>query len=203
MRIKIDIFVCRFYRQFILFAFYFSISMVCFVLRPGPPPTGLKPPLINYTSTSTTVATTPFDFMDNESMLPDMYDEMMIGGGGLTELDAVQATTEMATGSDNATTINNGSGIGTPLIYEDGRGGRGGGTVSLHGKSSGSDRGKHRSTWNPANHTFKTNYTYNYNKVGGTRDTIILYIIIIHIAISHEHVAWRVGMYGGVIYAGR
>jgi len=120
------------------------------------------------------VATTPFDFMDNESMLPDnvMYDEMMIGGGGPTESETV-VTTEMAMINDTATT-NNGSGIRTPLIYEDGAGGGGGGTVSLHGKSSGSDRGKHRSTWNPANHTFKTNYTYNYNKVGGTGDTVLL-----------------------------
>lgn len=162
----------RFYRQFILFAFYFSISMVCFVLRPGPPPTGLKPPLINYTSTSTTVATTPFDFMDNESMLPDnvIYDEMMIGGGGPTEFETV-VTTEMVMVKENAT-ANNGSEIRTPLIYDDGGIGGGSGTVSLHGKSSGSDRGKHRNTWVPANHTFKTNYTYNYNKVGGTRDNI-------------------------------
>ncbi|XP_026810195.1 transient receptor potential cation channel subfamily V member 5 [Rhopalosiphum maidis] len=158
----------RFYRQFILFAFYFSISMVCFVLRPGPPPTGLKPPLINYTSTSTTVATTPLDFMDNESMLPDnvIYDEMMIAGGVPIELDTV-ITTEIMTTNTATDTATNDSGIETPLIYEDGGGGGGGrsdGTVSLHGKSSGSDRGKHRSTWNPANHTFKTNYTYNYNK---------------------------------------
>ncbi|CAH1708146.1 unnamed protein product [Aphis gossypii] len=160
----------RFYRQFILFAFYFSISMVCFVLRPGPPPTGLKPPLINYTSTSTTVATTPLDFMDNESLLPDnvMYDEMMIGGGVPIELETAITTeittpyTVPATATASFAAIN-GSGILTALIYEDGRGG-GSGTVNLHGKSSGSDRNKHRTTWNPVNHTFKTNYTYNYNK---------------------------------------
>lgn len=158
--------------------------MVCFVLRPGPPPTGLKPPLINYTSTSTTVATTPLDFMDNESLLSDnvMYDEMMIGGGVPIELETA-ITTEITTPYTVTTTATtsftaiNGSGILTALIYEDGGGGRGGGsgTVNLHGKSSGSDRNKHRTTWNPANHTFKTNYTYNYNKVGGTYATPYYY----------------------------
>jgi hypothetical protein len=137
------------------------------------------------------VATTPLDFMDNESMLPDnvIYDEMMIAGGVPIELDTVITTEIMTTNTATDTAINDSS-IETPLIYEDGGGGggRGDGTVSLHGKSSGSDRGKHRSTWNPANHTFKTNYTYNYNKVGGARTTHHI-IIIMHIAISHDNVA--------------
>ncbi|XP_025425861.1 transient receptor potential cation channel subfamily V member 5 isoform X2 [Sipha flava] len=153
----------RFYRQFILFAFYFSISMVCFVLRPGPPPTGLKPPLINYTSTSTTVATTPLDFMDNESLLPDnvVYDEMMIAGGGPVELEPLQpAVTEEMMVMPTEDPYNGTGGAITPLIYEDGNGG----TVNLHGKSSSSDRGKHRNTWNQANRTVRTNYTFNYNK---------------------------------------
>lgn len=157
--------------------------MVCFVLRPGPPPTGLKPPLINYTSTSTTVATTPFDFMDNDSMLPDnaMYDEMMNGGGDPAELETVHATTEMATTNDSGTANN--TVVGNPLIYEDGANAGGGGIVNLHGKSSSSDRGKHRSTWNQANRTFKTNYTFNYNKVIiKTRCALRL---------NHDHIAWR------------
>lgn len=140
--------------------------MVCFVLRPGPPPTGLKPPTINYTSTSTTVATTPMDFVDNESLLSDgvVYDEMMMAAGPVTDLDQLlPATAEPA---ENATDDPyNGTGAGTPpLIYDGG----GGDTVNLHGKSSSSDRGKHRNTWNPANHTFKPNY----NKVGKTTKPI-------------------------------
>jgi len=112
-----------------------------------------------------------------------MYDEMMIGGGVPIELDTA-ITTEITTPYTVTTTAItasfpaiNGSGILTALIYEGGGGGKGGGsgTVNLHGKSSGSDRNKHRSTWNPANHTFKTNYTYNYNKVGGTYDTPYYY----------------------------
>lgn len=134
--------------------------MVCFVLRPGPPPTGLKPPLINYTSTSTTVATTPLDFMDNESLLPDnvVYDEMVIGGGGPTELDVAVTAEMMAVPTEDPY---NGTAAATPPIYYD----DGGGTVHLHGKSSGSDRGKHRTTWNQANRTVRTNHTFNYNKV--------------------------------------
>lgn len=170
--------VFRFYRQFILFAFYFSISMVCFVLRPGPPPTGLKPPLINYTSTSTTVATTPLDFLDNESPLPDsvMYDEMMAQPEPdpppvVVVVAAAMVTTEETSPSDDATVPYDGvTGNGTPpLIYDDGGAATAAGTVQLHGKGSGSDRGKHRNTWQPANRTFKTNYTFGYNKVG-TRD---------------------------------
>lgn len=158
----------RFYRQFILFAFYFSISMVCFVLRPGPPPTGLKPPLINYTSTTTTVATTPLDFMDNESMLPDnvMYDEMiMMGGGGLADLDPAPTVSEIVeTPSKNRTNTNNGT--GTLLTYEgSGVNDDSGDTVNLYGKNSGSDRGRHKTTWTQPNRTIKTNYTFNYNKV--------------------------------------
>lgn len=142
--------------------------MVCFVLRPGPPPTGLKPPLINYTSTSTTVATTPMDFMDNESMSPDniMYDETMTvegGDSGVAELDPVvppgAAETPLA-GNDTATPLN---GTSTPLVYNSSIDGAGG-TVSLYGKSSGSDRGKHKTTWNQANRTAKTSPTFN--KVG-------------------------------------
>jgi hypothetical protein len=138
--------------------------MVCFVLRPGPPPTGLKPPLINYTSTSTTVATTPLDFMDNESLLPDnvVYDEMMVAGGGPVELEPLQpAVTEEMMVMPTEDPYNGTGGAITPLIYEDGNGG----TVNLHGKSSSSDRGKHRNTWNQANRTVRTNYTFNYNKV--------------------------------------
>lgn len=142
--------------------------MVCFVLRPGPPPTGLKPPLINYTSTTTTVATTPLDFMDNESMLPDnvMYDEMiMMGGGGLADLDPVPTVSEIVeTPSKNKTNTNNGT--GKPLTYEgSGANGDSGGTVNLYGKNSGSDRGRHKTTWTQSNRTIKTNYTFNYNKV--------------------------------------
>ncbi|VVC37752.1 Ankyrin repeat,Ankyrin repeat-containing domain,Ion transport domain [Cinara cedri] len=160
----------RFYRQFILFAFYFSISMVCFVLRPGPPPTGLKPPTINYTSTSTTVATTPMDFMDNDSMLPDsvMYDEMMMMGA-LTELDLqppLQVTTDMMTAAaaENDTDPTNGTGgVDTPSLVR-GDGGSGSENRNPKAKSSSSDRGKHRNTWNQANRTARTNYTFNYNK---------------------------------------
>lgn len=149
--------------------------MVCFVLRPGPPPTGLKPPLINYTSTSTTMATTPLDFMDNESLLSDnvVYDEMMIAGGGPIELEPLQpAVTEemMAIPTEDPYETNGTGGVITSLIYEDG----GAGTVNLHGKSSGSDRGKHRNTWNQANRTVRTNYTFNYNKV--VNITIIIII---------------------------
>lgn len=148
--------------------------MVCFVLRPGPPPTGLKPPLINYTSTSTTAATTPLDFMDGESMMPDgvMYDEMTVGGGaapGPADTDPLPVTTEMtaSTTAENSTApYSNGSQVdGTTLIYDSGGGG-GGVVVRLYGKSSGSDRNKHRQ-WTQANHTAKTNFTFGSNKVRG------------------------------------
>ncbi|XP_038209569.1 transient receptor potential cation channel subfamily V member 5 [Zerene cesonia] len=44
----------RFYRQFILFACYFLVSLVCFTLRPGPPDRVTNTTIIN-----TTVATVP------------------------------------------------------------------------------------------------------------------------------------------------
>lgn len=142
--------------------------MVCFVLRPGPPPTGLKPPLINYTSTTTTVATTPLDFMDNESLLPDnvMYDEMiMMGGGGLADFNPVTTVPEIVEmPSKNNTNINNGT--GTSLTYEGSSASvNSGGTSNLYGKNSGSDRNRHKTTWAQLNRTVKTNYTFNYNKV--------------------------------------
>lgn len=143
--------------------------MVCFVLRPGPPPTGLKPPLINYTSTSTTVATTPLDFADNDPLLSDnaMYDEMMAAGGGPTEIELPSAVTaEVPTSTEtvtvptydgNSTTLIYDGGVNsTTLIYDDGGGGM---VVKLHGKSSGSDRSRHRNTWSQANRTTNTNYT--------------------------------------------
>jgi len=51
----------------------------------------------------------------------------------------------------------------TPLVYG-GSGDGAGGTVNLFGKSSGSDREKHKTTWNQANHTAKKSSTFN--KVG-------------------------------------
>ncbi|PNF35990.1 hypothetical protein B7P43_G02292 [Cryptotermes secundus] len=46
----------RFYRQFFLFLFYFLISLVCFTLRPGPPPkqAATSPPLNSTGSNVTT-----------------------------------------------------------------------------------------------------------------------------------------------------
>lgn len=112
--------------------------------------------------------------MDNESMMPDgmMYDEMMIAAGGpggspqMTDLEPGQPLSGV---TEQAATVPYGGGNDTgdlgsttvPLIYEDG-----GGTVNLHGKSSSSDRGKHRGTWSPANRTVRNNSTFNYNKVG-------------------------------------
>jgi len=84
------------------------------------------------------------------------------GGGGVAELDPVlpgAAETPQA-GNDTAAPLN---GTGTPLVYG-GSGDGAGGTVNLYGKSSGSDRGKHKTTWNQANHTAKTSPTLN--KVG-------------------------------------
>lgn len=49
----------RFYRQFILFSFYFLVSLVCFTLRPGPPD---RPPN-NSTLLNTTIAT-PLNFTE-------------------------------------------------------------------------------------------------------------------------------------------
>ncbi|XP_026484620.2 transient receptor potential cation channel subfamily V member 5 [Vanessa tameamea] len=40
----------RFYRQFILFSFYFVISLVCFTLRPGPPDRALNATAVNTTT---------------------------------------------------------------------------------------------------------------------------------------------------------
>lgn len=128
--------------------------MVCFVLRPGPPPTGLKPPTINYTSTTTTVATAPIDIVDNESVLPDnaMYDEMMMTN---TEFDLQTPPPLESTAAAADDTM-------TAAPAENDTAG-GGGPVKLHGKTS--DRGKHRNTWNQANRTVTTNYTVKYNKV--------------------------------------
>ncbi|CAG9576063.1 unnamed protein product [Danaus chrysippus] len=39
----------RFYRQFILFSFYFLISLICFTLRPGPPERSLNVTAVNST----------------------------------------------------------------------------------------------------------------------------------------------------------
>ncbi|KAM3958296.1 transient receptor potential cation channel subfamily V member nanchung [Aphomia sociella] len=44
----------RFYRQFILFSFYFLISLVCFTLRPGPPDRALNTTALNATLTNIT-----------------------------------------------------------------------------------------------------------------------------------------------------
>lgn len=103
------------------------------------------------------------DFMDNESMLSDgvVYDEMMIGS--MTDLDPQLPVTAETAESATDDPYND-TGVSPPLIYD---GGGGGDTVNLHGKSSSSDRGKHRNTWNPANHTFKTNF----NKVSRRGET--------------------------------
>lgn len=97
------------------------------------------------------------DFMDNESLSDGVvYDETMIGadagggGGGSTESDSSAVATESVAIAENAS-----------LIYDTGNG-----RVNLYGKSSGSDRNKHRNTWNPANRTVNTNYTsFGFNKV--------------------------------------
>lgn len=123
--------------------------MVCFVLRPGPPPSGLKPPLINYTST-TTAATTPLDFVDNESPLSEnvMYDEALTNEAENSDpAEDNQTSAVITTGNVSGVVIT------TTLIYDNG------GTVNLYGKSSGSDRGKHRNTWTAVNYTAKTNYS--------------------------------------------
>ncbi|XP_032513421.2 transient receptor potential cation channel subfamily V member 5 [Danaus plexippus] len=39
----------RFYRQFILFSFYFLISLICFTIRPGPPERSLNATAVNST----------------------------------------------------------------------------------------------------------------------------------------------------------
>ncbi|XP_047523525.1 transient receptor potential cation channel subfamily V member 5 [Pieris napi] len=44
----------RFYRQFILFACYFVVSLVCFTLRPGPPDRALNSTVVNTTVASIT-----------------------------------------------------------------------------------------------------------------------------------------------------
>ncbi|XP_045489488.1 transient receptor potential cation channel subfamily V member 5 [Pieris rapae] len=44
----------RFYRQFILFACYFVVSLVCFTLRPGPPDRPLNSTVVNTTAASIT-----------------------------------------------------------------------------------------------------------------------------------------------------
>lgn len=44
----------RFYRQFILFACYFVVSLVCFILRPGPPDRALNSTVANTTSATLT-----------------------------------------------------------------------------------------------------------------------------------------------------
>ncbi|XP_050427082.1 uncharacterized protein LOC126837283 isoform X2 [Adelges cooleyi] len=148
----------RFYRQFFLFAFYFSISMVCFVLRPGPPPSGLKPPLNNYTS-STTTATTPMDFMDNETIPENViYDEIVdvTDLSSLTTVFNTETTTAMMS-LDNTTEAKD---LNDTLVFS-GKS-RPADTVSLFGKGSSSDRGKHRN-WDTANRN-GTNNTNNYNK---------------------------------------
>lgn len=53
MIIKIEFEICRFYRQLFLFCFYFVLSLISFVLRPGPSPVRNKP------TTPTPTTTTP------------------------------------------------------------------------------------------------------------------------------------------------
>ncbi|XP_050521894.1 transient receptor potential cation channel subfamily V member 5 isoform X2 [Daktulosphaira vitifoliae] len=137
----------RFYRQFFLFAFYFTISMLCFVLRPGPPPSGLKPPVSNYTST-TTMATTPMEFLDNESLPENIaYDEMI----EITELE-IPETTMAVLITDNPTLFNY---LNDTSDISD----KQSNMKNLHGKSSNSDKSKHKN-WD----TNDKNSSMNNNK---------------------------------------
>lgn len=62
----------RFYRQFFLFLFYFLISLVCFTLRPGPPPTK---PISGFNSTKNlTISNMTNDFYNElTTALPKWY----------------------------------------------------------------------------------------------------------------------------------
>ncbi|KDR23153.1 Transient receptor potential cation channel subfamily V member 5, partial [Zootermopsis nevadensis] len=61
----------RFYRQFFLFLFYFLFSLVCFTLRPGPPPkqAPTTPPPLNKTAINITASTPNSTFPHVSSQL--------------------------------------------------------------------------------------------------------------------------------------
>ncbi|XP_069703753.1 transient receptor potential cation channel subfamily V member 5 isoform X1 [Periplaneta americana] len=64
----------RFYRQFFLFLFYFLFSLVCFTLRPGPPPKTALTPQTNNTGINNT---TPVPF-SNISNFPEMASQLRL-----------------------------------------------------------------------------------------------------------------------------
>nr|QEQ91638.1 nanchung [Periplaneta americana] len=64
----------RFYRQFFLFLFYFLFSLVCFTLRPGPPPKTALMPQTNNTGINNT---TPVPF-SNISNFPEMASQLRL-----------------------------------------------------------------------------------------------------------------------------
>jgi hypothetical protein len=70
------LFIFRFYRQFFLFLFYFLVSVVCFTLRPGPPPKQVpaKSPTHNNTGINVTNA---FPF-GNNTTLPQMSSQLRL-----------------------------------------------------------------------------------------------------------------------------
>lgn len=70
------LFICRFYRQFFLFLFYFLLSLVCFTLRPGPPPkpAPTKSPPLNNTGIN---VTHPFSF-NNNTTFPQMSPQLKL-----------------------------------------------------------------------------------------------------------------------------
>lgn len=65
------LFFSRFYRQFFLFLFYFLFSLVCFTLRPGPPPkqAPTTPPPLNKTAINITASTPNSTFPHVSSQL--------------------------------------------------------------------------------------------------------------------------------------
>lgn len=70
------LFLFRFYRQFFLFLFYFLISLVCFTLRPGPPPKQAATPSPPLNSTGSNV-TTP-NPLSNSSTFSHMSSQLRL-----------------------------------------------------------------------------------------------------------------------------